>query len=83
MFSCPVKEKWNDLVGLFIASISLLAPSLSRRASVMFGWEVLVAGAERTVGVELLLHAKRAATSIKPASIANTFIYGFTRFIVV
>jgi hypothetical protein len=49
----------------------------------MFGWEVLVAGAERTAGVDLLLHAKRAATSIKPASIANTFIYGFTRFIVV
>src|SRR5208282_4624607 len=41
IFACPLKEKWNDVFGLFIASISLLAPSLNRLASVMFGLEVL------------------------------------------
>jgi hypothetical protein len=41
----------------------------------MSGLEVLRAGAELMKGAELLLHAKRPATSINPASRADILIY--------
>jgi len=47
----------------------------------MSGVETLGAGAELTLGVALLVHAKKAATSIKATNIAIVFRCGFIRFI--
>lgn len=81
VFLRPLKLKWNDVVGLFIASISLVAPLFSRRTSVIFGPEASNDDEGFVVGPAFLLHPNKAPATIKPASVAHTLLYDFTRFI--